>query len=190
MKWDAKSTFQQPPVGAHVATLIKIVDIGTQTSEYQGQKTVRRQNILTWELPHELMEDGKPFIISKFYTASLSDKSTLTKDLISWLGKAPSPGDFDPQSLLGKACQVIVSERENSDKRVVSGLAPVPKGVKVPETPFNPLVFFDLDNFSQTTFDSLSDGIKNMILKSPEYLAIVNGEIEDEVATSEEDIPF
>lgn len=177
MKWDnSGSTFEQPPVGAHAAVLIRIVDIGTQTGEWQGKEVIRRQNILTWELPHELREDGKPYIISKFYTASLGEKANLTKDLTSWLGKAPTP-PFDPKSILGKGCQVVISERENSDKRVVSAVVGLPKGVELPRETTNPLVFFSLDEgeFSEEIFDGLSDNLQKMIMKSPEYAKIVNG---------------
>lgn len=189
MNWEANSAaFQAAPVGAHAATLIRIIDIGTQEGEYQGQKTVRRQNLFTWELPNEAMEDGQPFIISKFYTASIGEKANLTKDLTSWLGKAPQPGNPKAEDLLGKSCQVIVSERENTGKRVVSGLAPLPKGITIPKKSHNPIVFFDLENFDQTTFDGLSEGIKTMVMKSPEYANIING-VEPTVTAVEEDEP-
>lgn len=190
MSWTAGATFQQAPVGAHIATLIRIVDIGTQTGEYKGEKTVRRQNILTWELPFELMDDGQPFIVSKFYTASLGEKANLTKDLTSWLGKAPTvPFTLDDQrALLGKSCQVILTSRENSDKITISTLAPIAKGTTVPKETHNPKLFFSLEEFDQDVFDSISSGIQGMIAKSPEYAAIVGGD-EPEVDSDTDDEP-
>lgn len=190
--WEKGGSFVQPPVGAHAATLVRIVDIGTQTGEYKGQETVRRQNILTWELPHEKMEDGQPFIISKFYTASLGDKANLTKDLTSWFGKAPNPAEYDSEGqrkLLGKHCQVVISEREDSDKRVVSAVVSLGKGTEMPKTPHNPLVYFSLDEFDAEVFDALSEGIQKMIMKSPEYEAVVNGSVPAD-ESGDEDIPF
>jgi len=191
--WDKGGSFVQPPTGPHNATLIRIVDIGTQVSEYKGQETVRRQNILTWELPHEKMDDGQPFIISKFYTASLGEKANLTKDLTSWFGKAPNPKDYDSagqRALLGKHCQVVVSQREDSDKRVVSTVVGLAKGTDMPKTPHNPLVYFSLDEFDEEVFGNLSEGIQKIIMKSPEYEAIVNGTTPSEEVTEEDDIPF
>ncbi len=191
--WDkSSSTFEQAPVGNHAAICIKIVDIGTQENEWKGEKNYRRQNIITWELPNETREDGKPYIISKFYTASLGDKATLTKDLTTWLGKPPTR-PFDPKQLLGKACQVVVTEREGSDKHVVSSVSSLTKGVSIPKKPHNPTVYLSLepDEFDQEVFDSLSDGVKGFILKSPEYATIVGTEFDSPVdGASEADIPF
>lgn len=189
MKWEDSggTSFEQAPVGTHLAKCVSVVDIGTQKGEYQGQVNYRRQNIITWELPKKLREDGQPFIISKFYTASIGEKANLRRDLINWFGTPPK-APFDPAQLLGKACQVIVSERENSDKRVVSGLASLPDGVELPEGTHNKQFFFDLDNFDEELFNNLGDGLKKMIEKSPEYAKVINGESDEEV--SEEEIPF
>lgn len=189
---NAGSNFVSAPVGAHLGILTKIVDLGTQISEYppgSGEEIKRTQQIWTWELPNELMEDGQPFIVSKFYTKSLGEKATLTKDLTSWLGKTPKV-PFDDETLLGKSCQVIVTGRENSDKIKVSGLAPVPKGMPSPKQAHNPLVYFSLDNFNQEVFDGLSAWTQGTIAKSPEYQNIVGGEIEVEQPDGDEDIPF
>jgi hypothetical protein len=189
MQWnDSGVTFEQPPIGPHKAVLIRIIDIGTQTGEWKGQPTIRRQNLLTWELPYELREDGQPFVISKFYTASVGEKSNLTKDLTSWLGKPPTK-PFDPKSILGKACQIIVTEKENSEKRIVSTVVGLAKGDTVPDKTHNPLVFFSLDDYDDAVFDGLTDGVQKMIMKSPEYAAIIGAEIEQPVK-AKDDIPF
>lgn len=192
MQWTATSTstFEQAPVGTHAAICIKVIDIGTQEGEYKGERTVRRQNIITWELPLETRDDGQPFIISKFYTTSLGEKANLTKDLTSWLGKAPVP-PFDPQQLLGRACQVVITEREGSGKHVISAVTSVPKGMQVPARPHNPTVYFSLDEFDQDVFDSLSEGIQRMIMKSPEYLRAVGGSFAPAAAAVDDvEIPF
>lgn len=193
--WSAgnATTFQLPPVGAHAAKLIRIVDIGTQTGTYNGEPTIKRQCILTWELPLELMDDGQPYIISKFYTASVGEKANLTKDLTNWLGKAPkAPFTLDDQkALLGKACQVIVSEKEGTGKKSVSSVAPLPKGVTLPKDTHNPIVFFSLDAYDSEVYESLGNGIKGMIAKSPEYIDLISNEIEPEIEDDEpQEIPF
>lgn len=194
MQWDNKGgSFEQAPTGAHLGVLVKIVDIGTQEGEYQGKKTSRRQNILTWELPNETREDGQPFIISKFYTASIGEKANLTKDLTSWLGTPPKP-PFDPKSLLGKACQVIVTAREGSDKHVVSAVVSLPKGMAAPDKTHNEFVFLSLEpaEFDEDVFNNLGQGLQQMIMKSPEYARIINGDVEevDQTAEQDTDIPF
>ena len=66
-------SFQDAPPGTHVARAVKIIDLGTQKSEWQGEEKIKHQLLMVWELPNEELEvDGlkKPFTISKFYNAS------------------------------------------------------------------------------------------------------------------------
>lgn len=183
--WETSGqTFDPAPVGVHNAICVGVIDLGTQTSTYNNEENTRRQNLVTWELPEELREDGKPHTISKFYTASIGEKANLYKDLTSWFGKPPV-APFDPGSLLGKGCQLIITEK--NDKHVVSTVAGMKKGEKVGK-PVNTPVWFTLDEFDEDIFDGLSNGIKKMIMRSPEYAKIVNG---DEPEEEEEDtIPF
>lgn len=190
--WDntGGTAFEQAPVGNHTAICIGIIDLGTQTGEYKGEETKRRQVLMTWELPEELRDDGQPFIISKFYTRSLGEKANLTKDLISWLGKMPEL-PFDPKALLGKGCNLTVTEREGTGKRVVSAVSSLKKNEKVGE-PHNPITYFDLDEFDEKVFEGLSKGIVGMIEKSPEYARIMAGEDPAENVEPDKDevIPF
>lgn len=186
--WDSGGNFENAPAGAHVARLINIIDLGTQTSTYEGKENTRRQSYLTWELPHELKEDGKPFTVSKFYTASLGEKSNLYKDLTSWLGKPPAT-PFDPKSLLGKGCQVVVISNEDTGKVKVSAVVSLPKGTTLPKEKVYPELFFSLDEFDEDAFAQVPAGIQKMIEKSPEYEAIMNGDT-PAADTSEEEIPF
>lgn len=173
--------FESAPVGTAAARCIKLIDIGTQEGEWQGKKNYRRQAILTWELPNTPMSEGdnagKPFIVNKFYTASLGEKATLRHDLVSWRGREFTVGElqeFDLKNILGKPCLVSVVHNENG-KAKVQGVIALPKGMDIPAQ-INQTVYFSLDEFDQTVFDSLSDGIKKMIIASPEYQRIVSGE--------------
>jgi hypothetical protein len=169
--------FTPAPAGTHVAICIKLIDIGRQREEYQGQVTHPHQFIMGWELPNELIQggelDGQPFYASKFYTLSLHEKATLRKDLASWRGRDFTPEElegFDVQNVLGKACMLsIVSKKGGGTK--IGGVMALPNGMQVPKQT-NPSVYFSLDEFDKDVFDSLSDGIKKFIVQSPEYLAL------------------
>ena len=65
MKWadSGGKEFTPAPVGNHPARCIGIIDLGTQTGEWQGKPLVRRQCVLQWELPNEQMEDGRVEIV-------------------------------------------------------------------------------------------------------------------------------
>ena len=173
---DTPSTFQPPPIGTHVARAIKIIDIGTHHGSYQGVPNVRNQFILFWELPTETFatEEGlKPFIVSKFYTNSLNEKATLRADLVSWRGKEFAPEElegFDLMNILGKPCLVTVIEGVEKDKRKVSSVSGVPKGMECPPQ-VNPSFAFFIEEWSDATFEGLSDGLKKLIRESDEYKA-------------------
>ena len=55
--------FELPPAGTHLATCLRVVDVGTQN----GQYGLRRQIIIGWELPDELTERGDPFTLARRY---------------------------------------------------------------------------------------------------------------------------
>lgn len=164
--------FENPEPGSYAATCYKIIDIGTQTSEYQGKANSRRQAILGWELD-ELMSDGRPFVVSKFYTASLSEKANLRHDLAAWRGRdftEEELGGFSPKNILGKPCLVTLTKNDKGKVRV-TGVAKLPKGMTAPPLQ-NDLLFFHLDEFDRKVFDGLSDGVKKLIVQSPEYQAL------------------
>lgn len=207
MKWadNGGGTFEQPPTGTHVAICVKIIDIGTQKGEYQGQANIRRQCIIGWELPNELMTEGdyagKPFTVSKFYTASLGEKANLRKDLANWRGRDFTEAElkgFESKNILGKPCMLSLTPNEKGKTRV-TGVMALPKGTPVPKA-VNPTIYLSLEKgeFDQAVFDALSDGYKKMITVSPEYRHIVNPQPaaqnpnapRNTFADMEDDIPF
>jgi len=176
--------FQQPEPGTYLARCIRITDIGTQSGEYQGKATSRRQLILGWELPEELIptgeRQGEPFMVSKFYTMSLNEKATLRHDLVAWRGKEFTANElegFEMKNVLGAACMVTVTLNDSGRTKVAS-VAGVPKSMKAKmPAQVNPSVCFslELDEFDQATYGGLSDGIKRMVDASPEMATIRRG---------------
>jgi len=192
--------FEQPPVGTHVARCVKIIDIGTHRGEYQGKVTIRRQCIVGWELPNELMSEGeyagKPFAVSRFYTASLSEKANLRKDLENWRGRAFTEAElagFDAKNILSKACMLSLTENDKG-KVKVTGVMALPRGTQVPDQ-INPLVFLSLERneFDAKLFQGMSDGYKKLIMASPEYQEITrpgSTAPAGKFADMDDDIPF
>ena len=184
--------FQQAPEGTYPATCIRIVDLGTQSGEYQGQPYERRQLVVTWELS-ELMEDGRPFICSKFYTASLNEKSVLHRDLVAWRNKPFTQQElngFELNNIIGKSC--LVQLVKNSKGKVgVNTIMALPKGIPAPEA-VNETYIFDIETWDQSVYAKLSDGIKRIIGESKEAMKDVekySDPVVQEVAQDDE-IPF
>lgn len=190
--------FEQPPVGTAVARCYRILDLGTQEGTWKNKPIFRRQVHFTWELPNDLMSEGdhagKPFATSKFYTASLSEKANLRKDLENWRGREFSPEElagFDPRNVLGKACLLSLTKNEKGKVRV-TGVSGLPKGMDVPKQ-VNPSIYFSLDDFSTSEFEALPEFFRELIAKSPEYQRKLNNTEEDlrePINDLKDDIPF
>jgi hypothetical protein len=189
--------FPSVSVGVHKARCIKVIDLGTQKNDYQGQVSWKRTVLIIWETPEELDGEGKPMTISKFYNLSLHEKSKLSQDLVSWRGRPFTETEiksFDISKLAGVACMLNVIEKNG--KSVISSVMPLAKNDKVVEQVL-PTVIFSLQDFQngkKETFNQLSEGIRNMILRSRE-LQDMNQDLGDgnngsDLNVGDEAIPF
>lgn len=172
--------FEKIPPATHVATCYAIADVGTQKVNFQGDIKFKRKLIFIWETPNARMEDGRPFAVSKMYTASLYPGSNLRADLESWRGAPFAPEEeegFDPVHFLMKPCFVgVVHETKNGKTYAnVSSVLALPAGVPAPAACINPPVYFSLDSYNQQSFDALPNWIKEKIKASPEYRALLGG---------------
>ena len=134
--------FKPVPEGNHMARCYRVIDLGTQEGEYQGQATLQHKVLIGWELFGEdedgtLLEtdDGKPFTVSKQYTLSLGKKANLRADLESWRGKAFTDEElkgFDISQLLGAYCMVTVKHDKKGEKTYtnVASVAKWPSALK------------------------------------------------------------
>lgn len=168
--------FEQAPAGTHLARCVRLIDLGTQYGDYQGKPTASRKIVVSWELPNATMSEGdfagKPFIVGKWYTASIGEKANLRKDLVNWRGRDFTDDElkgFDVKKLLGVPCLLSLTPNDKGKVRV-TGIMKPPPGTECPAQ-INPPLYFSLekDEFSQTTFDGLSDYWKTEIKKSPEW---------------------
>lgn len=170
--------FELSPAGTHLAICYRVIDLGTQKVDWQGKTKEQRKVMLSWELPDEKMSDGRPFAISQRYTFSSSEKAIFRQHLESWRG-APfkdsdfGPGGFDIRNILGKPCLLTVVHAEKGGRTYanIKGVAKPMKGTVAPD-PVNVPVFFSLEpgEFNAELYETLSDGLKEVISKSPEFL--------------------
>lgn len=158
--------------GTHVARCYGVIDLGTQYSERFGNSSRKVQ--IQWELPNELMDDGRPLAISKRYTLSVNEKANLRKDLESWLGRGITAEEekdgFALGGMLGAPCLLSIIHAESNGKTYanIAAVMSVPKGTKVPEQ-FNPMVSYDVENGKDAVFEKLPEWIRTMIEQSKEF---------------------
>jgi hypothetical protein len=177
--------FKIVPAGTHLARLYRIVDLGTQTTTYQGETKMQRKVMFAWEIHGEdesgeplKTDDGKPMAIFKNYTLSWNEAATLRKDLQAWRGTPWTDKEaarFDLKNVLGQWCMLNIIHRPGmSDGKTfanVAGISPVPGFLKKQGLPegVNPLQMFRLGDPDWELFETFSKGLKAKIESSPEY---------------------
>ena len=106
--------------GMYEGTLYSIVDIGSMDYKF-GNEDPKKQHkvILAFEMTKAidpadnkvLMEDERPFAVTKKYTLSLHEKAALRLDIESWRGKSLTEEElagFDLVGLLGHTAKIEV----------------------------------------------------------------------------------
>lgn len=195
--------FTPVPAGNHIAVCYRVIDLGTQRVEYKGEEKHQRKVLISWEIPDEKMDDGRPFTIGQKFTWSMSEKANLRKTLESWRG-VPfketdfGPGGFDIMNIIGVGCMLNVVHATNAGKTYanIASVAKLPKGITAPgPTNARNFVWLSKEEFIQQNFDNLTEGLKALITASPEYKALsepehIVGNGHEGSAELESEIPF
>lgn len=176
--------FKPVPPGMHLARCYRIVDLGTQTSSYQGTPKTLQKVMLQFEVHGEdeqgnqiLTEKGEPMSISKNFTLSLGEMATLRKDLQTWRGRefnADELRGFELKNVLGAWAMLSVIMEAGSDGKTYTNIAAIMavhisiKKAGLPQG-FNDLKLFSIDEPDMALYDSFSNNLKEKIAKSPEW---------------------
>ena len=191
-------TFAKAPEGVHRAVCIAVYDLGTQKGFDPG--TLARKVLIMWELPDELMDDGRPFAVSERYTLSLNEKANLRKKLNAWRGRPFTEAElkgFDLSQLLGKPCQLqITHEASKADPTTVyaniTSIMPLMKGMQAP-TPTNPLRQFSIDDptFPEGTPDWIAKIINGSVERTPGHpMTTVPADAKPQPTPELDEVPF
>jgi hypothetical protein len=184
------------PAGTHHAVCYGIIAVGTQPSE---KFTPRQKIIVCFEIPSEritIKDQDLPRGISKRYTLSLNEKSSLRKDLQSWRGKPFTQEElngFDVSKVIGSNCLISVlhSDRAGAIYADISGISALPRqmaSVRPENTPlyFNLLESIDLAKKTGNTDvnwpSELPAWVQKICSQADEYLAFRGGESADSPA--------
>lgn len=176
-------TFTPVPVGMHLARCYRVIDLGTQQTEYQGQVKHLHKILVTFEVHGEdeagnplVIDTGEPMSISKQYTLSLSDKAKLRADLASWRGRDFTQEElrgFELKNILGQWAMITTTKTERDGKEYtnIANINPVPKIIKERGMPagVNKTMLFAISDADMEIFDTLSENLKKKIMASPEW---------------------
>ena len=194
-------SFAPVPPGMHLARCYRIVDMGTQTTEFQGQ-TKHLQKVMMQ------FEEGDPMSISKNFTLSLAEKATLRKDLQAWRGKEFTGQElrgFELKNVLGAWAMITAAKSLGNNGKEYTNIIsinPVPVAIKKAGLPqgFNKLAIFSIETPDMELFGTFGNGLKEKIQSSPEWRARKGDAYQKEQAASansgsgfddmEDDVPF
>ena len=119
--------------------------------------------------------EQKPRWLSRDFSATLNEKSNLTKFLVSWRGKNFTEeelnGDgFDLKQMLGEGCllQVIVEEKEGKQYNRITGCVGLPEEMPAPVTASD-LLWFDMDEWDDDAIAKFPEWVQGKIKKSTQY---------------------
>lgn len=176
-------TFEIVPSGNHLARCYQLIDLGTQQTEWKGKPKLQHQVLVYFEVHSEdangkptYTSEGKPMMISKKYTVSLSENSYLRADLRGWRGREFTDDElkkFELKNVLGAWAMLSVIHRESNGKTyanidAITQVSPAVKKAGLPD-PHNELVLFDVDNPDMDVFEKLSSGLQDKIKASAEW---------------------
>jgi hypothetical protein len=111
MKIPNAPKFKAAPEGVFEAICVDVVDLGIVSSNYGPKHKLK----VAWEI-EEKMEDGRPFIVSQRYTATLGKQSNLRAALTSWRGRGFTEDelrDFEMDTIIGAPCMIVVKHNVN-----------------------------------------------------------------------------
>jgi len=113
--------FVPAPAGLHKAVCVDIVDLGMQTG-FGGKQQHKVR--FYWELPDAPMDDGRPFIVTRMFTATLNEKGSLNPFLSKWRGGVQiKEGEaIDLDDFLLKSASVFVSHNTKESGKVYANV--------------------------------------------------------------------
>lgn len=204
------SNFENHPAGVVSARCTRIIDLGTQKDEYQGELKNLHKVVFFFET-QTLMESGefagKPFLVNKEFTVSLGEKATLRKALESWRGRKFTPQElegFDIKNVLGKPLMLNIVEytkKNGASGTKIDSMMPLPNGMTANKAVGDLILFsFRADDGSikpldTENYEKISNFWQKKIATSPEFIQATQGSPKKASAPPagddmDDDVPF
>ena len=208
--------FTPCPAGTHLARCFRVIDLGTQESNYDNIAKSLHKIQVEWEV-HGMdsngkalvTNDGRPYSINKEYTLSWAPSANLRLDLQSWRGKPFTEEEtrrFDLKTILNVWCMINVIEKKSlktgKPYAQVASISPVVEIIKrngLPQ-PVNNNEIFSMAEPDMAVYESLTTYVKKKINASPEWQKLHGTSIEQAATMvskiilppvmEDEDIPF
>lgn len=164
-----ESTFENVQPGTYVGRCYSVIDLWTQKIVSQYGEQMKHQVRISFELPDETRTfDGieKPLSQHMTLTLSVNDKSQMYKIMKNWFWEIGD--EFDVFQCIGKAGLLAIVNSPDGKYTNISMVSPLMKGQTCPDQ-FNETIKFDISEFDEKVFKSLSEKTRAKIAESHEY---------------------
>lgn len=167
--------FTPAPSGTHLARCIGCVSLGTQQPN-SPQFSAAFKVMLIFELPDELLENGKAMTVSMERTCSLSEKATLRHDLESWRGRPFTKEElsgFDVAQVVDVPCMLSVIHKQSAKGKTyaaITAISKLPKAVSA-KPRVNDLVRYEIEDGKNKVYESLPEFVRKKIASCAEWIA-------------------
>ena len=142
---DSGGNYAPHPAGLFPFVCIWMVYLGVLRGIYGDKKSL----LLGFESPDVLMDDGRPYVITRRIGANLSSKGNLRPLVASWRGRDFTPEElksFDLSVLVGKPVKLLIQHSTSAEGKTYANIQAAVKPDKGQLTQtLNPLVVFDAD---------------------------------------------
>lgn len=168
--------FVLPPTGTHRSRCYRVIDLGTQRKTWNNQEKLLHEVLIGFELSDEPMDDGRPFVTSARYTASLHEKANLRHMLESWRGKAFTDQElegFQLKNVIGAACLLTLAHEKNvkGDRTYanIKAITPLAKGMEKPQELQNPSEHYEIEQGEDNMFKGFPEWLQKTIRECREW---------------------
>lgn len=177
---DNQKEFKPLKAGTHIGRVCGIINIGTITDSFKNEDVTRNRVYISFEIPNQLKEDGKPYTIGQEFTLSMNSKGNLLPFIESMLGvklDKEASKEFDVYSLLGNTAMLnVVHSLPNAEGNVfanIKSVSPIPEGMTCPPAVLEPYLFDYADNFKVEFVSAMNEKalLRKKILRSEEWQA-------------------
>jgi hypothetical protein len=147
----ARGNYQPHPQGAYNARCVDVVDLGKVETQFGVKPMLKLVFITDCDEPRE---DGKSWLVSRRFAATIHKKSSLGGFLTTWRGRPFTRDEvngFDPENLVGLPAYISVSHKEKDGETYDSldSAMRIPNGAKAPAVPKDYVRWQDRDPVEQ-----------------------------------------
>jgi hypothetical protein len=175
--------FERPDVGQKAGRCLMAIEMGTVKNDFPDAKYPTKPEILLVFELNQLMEDGRPFVVSEKMTFSFGDNAHMMRHLIPWRGGNKYTEDekrgFDLGKLVGKAALVQIYESPDKHKPEkiwtnIKQIAALPDEMES-NVLQNVPVYFEIEEIGTDKWELIYPWVQKMIIEKSEegqaYLA-------------------